>query len=161
MLKKLAFVAALALSTAPAAAANFIYDFSFNSGFGAGSGQFTLSSDPTAGLATVTGLSGTLGVDAIALLAPGTYAGNDNLFKAASPHFNFGGVSFSAGGLNYNLYNRGGAIQLCGRTSSCQLTATSAFVTSAVPEPATWAMMIFGFGLAGFSLRRRQRVAYA
>lgn len=28
-------------------------------------------------------------------------------------------------------------------------------VNSAVPEPATWAMMIFGFGLAGVSLRRR------
>jgi PEP-CTERM motif len=26
---------------------------------------------------------------------------------------------------------------------------------SAVPEPATWAMMIFGFGVAGVSLRRR------
>ncbi|HEX5378550.1 MAG TPA: PEPxxWA-CTERM sorting domain-containing protein [Phenylobacterium sp.] len=28
-----------------------------------------------------------------------------------------------------------------------------------VPEPATWAMMIVGFGLAGVSLRRRDRVA--
>lgn len=28
-------------------------------------------------------------------------------------------------------------------------------VNNAVPEPATWAMMIFGFGLAGVSLRRR------
>ena len=30
-------------------------------------------------------------------------------------------------------------------------------VTSAVPEPATWAMMLVGFGLAGASLRRRNR----
>ncbi len=30
---------------------------------------------------------------------------------------------------------------------------------AAVPEPATWAMMIAGFGLAGSALRRRQRVA--
>ena len=28
---------------------------------------------------------------------------------------------------------------------------------SAVPEPATWGMMLFGFGIAGFSLRRRKR----
>ena len=28
---------------------------------------------------------------------------------------------------------------------------------SAVPEPATWAMMITGFGLAGTALRRRNR----
>jgi hypothetical protein len=32
-------------------------------------------------------------------------------------------------------------------------------VTSAVPEPATWAMMLIGFGAVGFSMRRRQRVA--
>ena len=29
---------------------------------------------------------------------------------------------------------------------------------SAVPEPATWAMMITGFGLAGSALRRRKAV---
>jgi hypothetical protein len=34
---------------------------------------------------------------------------------------------------------------------------------SAVPEPATWAMMILGFGLVGGVMRRRQRqtVRYA
>lgn len=32
-------------------------------------------------------------------------------------------------------------------------------VTSAVPEPATWAMMIFGFGAVGASMRRRRKVA--
>lgn len=34
-------------------------------------------------------------------------------------------------------------------------------VDSAVPEPATWAMMILGFGLTGFGLRRRPRLAVA
>lgn len=28
---------------------------------------------------------------------------------------------------------------------------------AAVPEPATWMMMLFGFGLVGFSMRRRQK----
>ncbi len=31
-------------------------------------------------------------------------------------------------------------------------------VTPGVPEPATWAMMIFGFGAAGTALRRRRKV---
>ena len=30
-----------------------------------------------------------------------------------------------------------------------------------VPEPATWAMMIAGFGLAGAAMRRRTRIAFA
>ncbi len=31
-------------------------------------------------------------------------------------------------------------------------------ITQAVPEPATWAMMLVGFGLVGTALRRRERV---
>lgn len=33
--------------------------------------------------------------------------------------------------------------------------------TTAVPEPATWVMMIVGFGLAGAAMRRRSSVAFA
>ena len=32
-------------------------------------------------------------------------------------------------------------------------------VATAVPEPATWAMMLVGFGLVGTALRRRERIA--
>jgi hypothetical protein len=32
-------------------------------------------------------------------------------------------------------------------------------VTAPVPEPATWAMMIGGFGLLGAAARRRRRIA--
>lgn len=34
-------------------------------------------------------------------------------------------------------------------------TVTIAAVAAAVPEPATWAMMILGFGLVGYAVRRR------
>lgn len=34
-------------------------------------------------------------------------------------------------------------------------------LTGAVPEPGTWAMMILGFGVAGYALRRRTRVRFA
>lgn len=33
-------------------------------------------------------------------------------------------------------------------------------VLSAVPEPATWAMLLFGFGAVGYSLRRRKSAGY-
>ena len=33
-------------------------------------------------------------------------------------------------------------------------------ITAAVPEPATWAMLIAGFGMVGFAARRRARVAH-
>ncbi|MBB6505337.1 hypothetical protein F4693_002325 [Sphingomonas endophytica] len=36
--------------------------------------------------------------------------------------------------------------------------ATFTPVTSAVPEAATWAMMIMGFGVVGFAMRRRKTV---
>lgn len=41
------------------------------------------------------------------------------------------------------------------------LTVTGTKMASAVPEPATWAMMILGFGLAGAALRRRRETALA
>ena len=34
-------------------------------------------------------------------------------------------------------------------------------LAAAVPEPATWAAMLAGFGLAGLALRRRSRLASA
>jgi hypothetical protein len=36
------------------------------------------------------------------------------------------------------------------------LTVTGAKMASAVPEPATWAMLILGFGMAGAALRQRR-----
>jgi hypothetical protein len=32
-------------------------------------------------------------------------------------------------------------------------------IAGAVPEPATWAMLIAGFGMVGFSVRRRRAMA--
>lgn len=37
-------------------------------------------------------------------------------------------------------------------------TAVFSYSTGAVPEPATWGMMLAGFGMIGFAARRRQRI---
>jgi hypothetical protein len=41
-----------------------------------------------------------------------------------------------------------------------QASAASFNVVGGVPEPSSWAMLIFGFGLIGFGLRRNRRVRY-
>jgi hypothetical protein len=56
-------------------------------------------------------------------------------------------------------------ITLASRTNSFEIDNFSApggsnpLTGGAVPEPATWAMMIFGFGMTGAMLRQRQRRA--
>ena len=46
-----------------------------------------------------------------------------------------------------------------GEQSSGRVTVSVAGATGAVPEPATWAMMLAGFGIIGGAMRRRQRVS--
>lgn len=60
----------------------------------------------------------------------------------------FGSKSFSLGFLNpdTNLF-----VQVSGSVNDAQL------INSAVPEPATWATMLLGFGLIGGAMRRRQK----
>ena len=57
----------------------------------------------------------------------------------------------SPGGNNTLSVNgtSGGAASYSGTLSFAQMAA--------VPEPATWAMMLLGFGAVGFSMRRRQK----
>jgi PEP-CTERM motif len=62
----------------------------------------------------------------------------------------FQNVQTSAGLLSFN--------------AASNIVYSGALGTPAVPEPATWAMLVMGFGLVGAALRRRQatvRVTYA
>lgn len=65
------------------------------------------------------------------------------------------GLGFTQLTGNYSLLNANGGAIATG-------SATVVFAAAGVPEPATWAMMIMGFGFIGASLRRRSvKVAYA
>ena len=48
-----------------------------------------------------------------------------------------------------------------GSDAIVRFTLTGADIGGNVPEPATWAMMVIGFGLVGGSVRRRNRTAIA
>lgn len=58
------------------------------------------------------------------------------------------GLGFDRLTANYRLLNQAGGTLAAG-------SGTVTFVAGAVPEPATWAMMIGGFGFVGAAMRRR------
>lgn len=81
---------------------------------------------------------------------PGLDANNNPIFQPNQ--YAGGALYFSVNNLPYSLINA----DLGFRTYVEQSVAGS------VPEPAAWAMMIFGFGLVGGAMRyRRERVAFS
>jgi hypothetical protein len=80
--------------------------------------------------------------------------------------FNFTAADNPGG--NFSYFNRDAMGNLSGPTTGLSITPTSLVIAAApvvtpptggVPEPASWAMMITGFGLAGAALRRRRLAA--
>lgn len=76
-----------------------------------------------------------------------TVSGNNNLDTTFAPF----GFSFSASGSSTEI-----AFQDLSPTASIDGILDNASVTAAVPEPATWAMMILGFLSVGFAAYRRR-----
>jgi len=101
----------------------------------------------------------------------------DQTFSSASPFFMtftsnvagfFNNAAFSSNGFGGSFSVSGNTLTFSAPTVGTPQTRTSvitfAGATGAVPEPATWAMMVLGFGAVGASLRRRApqvRVRYA
>jgi PEP-CTERM motif len=77
----------------------------------------------------------------------------------------FGANSGFVRGANVLTFNVRNTAQATGNPTGLRVEFTESAI-AAVPEPATWAMMILGFGVVGGAMRRRKaatmlRVAYA
>lgn len=156
----------------PASAAQFL--FTFDSEGVDVTGTLTTTDVPDAlGAVEITAASGTAsGFGAITLIARQGFAGNDNLlFPGTGQLLSANGFSFSAAGLNANLFfsTALGSFVLFGSTATSTgalgigTFAVTPVVTDpvpAIPEPSTWALMLLGFGLVGAALRR-PRIASA
>jgi len=78
-------------------------------------------------------------------------------------NFSFGNGGVLQVNLNNASFNTGFDALDPGKSEGAQVKATFKLIhaSAAVPEPATWAMMIGGFGMTGAMLRRRRLVAAA
>jgi hypothetical protein len=170
--------ALLSLSAAAAQASTFYQTFDLTGTNVATEGEFTLD-DATLGLGyyTVTGVVGnqTLGATTTAITGISAYASADNHFGTASPFVSFSGVSWATATNAFNWYlsgnstqyelafseNTGGFEDGLHPLADIRVGAVTDHSTfGAVPEPASWALMILGFGGVGATLRRR-RPAFA
>ena len=160
------FALATALAISPVAAAQN-YDFSFDSASYSGSGIVTVTGD------VVTGLTGTFYLDGanvgvMTLLDPSAFASNDNVVAPPPQFVSENGVSFVAGGVDYNVYYfattvGGYAPTGCSIGGDC-ITANAdgipseTFNLSTVPEYGGLAMlMLSALTLAGgFFFKARQ-----
>ena len=76
--------------------------------------------------------------------------------------FDNNGILFKTSANLVNLYNNAGTMGLIYSPIGSDVDATTVVGTptvtaavAAVPEPATWAMMIVGMGTIGFAMRRK------
>jgi hypothetical protein len=154
-----ASAAAALVALAPAAHAATTFGLTIGGDL---SGSGSLLADPNDdGSFTVTGASGTIDGNAITgVFAPDTFLRNDNrLDPSSNPAVSFAGISFMTGNGGYNLYGSANGYGVGAPPES--LYAVTFELTSAVPEPATWAMMLIGFGMVAAAARGRRRHAGA
>jgi len=105
---------------------------------------------------------GTIGKHATKLLAPISGAGSDSatILSGFTPYLGLGTVDFTfASTKNFNLTPAAATLDLLAKVGgSATLTYN---YEAAVPEPASWALMLFGFGGMGAVMRvRRRAVAF-
>lgn len=161
----LATVSAVAvLVSAPASAA--VFNFNYTGTGITASGTFTTNDQPNAdGFQLVTALTGTRNGLTLSLLPVGTNfdgVATDNRLSASSPYVTFNGLGLRAGNVNYALFFddflSDGPLEYTQGDVSRDITLTvTPAAAGAVPETATWALMLAGFGMIGAGLRSRRR----
>ena len=152
-LLSLGIVSAL-LAAAPASATQYLFSIT---GGSTATGTLTVQ-DPIAavGGSLITAITGTYNGQAITgLVAPGGFGANDNLlFVGQNPLLDGGGFTFNGAFGDRNIFWNGITYRDFGQAN---ITFSIREIAQGVPEPATWAMMLIGFGAMGVSLRRRRR----
>ena len=179
-MKNLRFLVASTLAfaalSAPAAAAQFTFNFTPSQAlFGApvtGSGVFTTSDTPmVVGGQTafsILSISGLVNGSAITAAAGngfgpgGTYG---NYFTTGSGFLDGSGTRFfTAAGLDVRFFQQSSnqlyRVNTFGQFGSSEfVSSNSTAVAAAVPEPAAWMMMLFGMAAVGFVLRTKKQPA--
>jgi hypothetical protein len=147
-----AAASALALTTATAADASVLYEFS-NNAIGLG---FTLTTDDF--ITSLTAFPASE-LDSCNPLPPFASPCSSVTFSPdllSHDHleitFDLGGGSFAGNGYSFVL----GSFQTEGLHVDGAGMLTVSHIDSAVPEPSTWAMMLVGFAVVGVAMRRRK-----
>jgi hypothetical protein len=164
--------AVLALSLGMAATAQAqTYDFSITTSQDTASGQFTLGNpmEPN----TVTSVTGM--VDGNPITGLSDYGFADQHLSTTSPYVDRSGIAFTDGTLGFNIFDNytaadgspvyslcnsafnGGCVGGDANAAPVATFTLTAAGSGAVPEPATWAMIIAGMGMIGGGLRLRRR----
>lgn len=171
-------VPALLSFTTPAAASVFAWDFT-GSGYTA-SGTLTTNDSnsianplPCATCADgpgflVTGITGTINGSTITgVAALNSFFFNDNRFYSQTSNgaLDFAGLGFTTATNTYKIFAGDWAgsidqtyLMVNGDTAvnlSRPIEGNARLISGPVPEPATWAMMLVGFGAIGATMRRR------
>jgi hypothetical protein len=157
-LRPLVALLALAVAAPAAASVTYVFNTNPNSGFVGSSATFTVDDFITAPSTTITSFDscsvgfGTVGspfIDpctSILILISGGQSSiqlNGTTLTTEDP---FGVLAFSTLGTNFGA-------TYSNSTASTLVVSNSA---GAVPEPATWAMMLLGFAGIGIAMRRRR-----
>lgn len=155
MVSRIFALALVATTLIPQAASAVTYSFAFTTATDTASGRFTTVAGAPSGITSITGK-----FDGFTITGLSPYASADNVLQAATPFATYSGISFTANAVNYNLYGNGGGFLTNSVTDPGGYGTGSLALTSlnvaAVPEPATWGLMITGVAMTGFAMRRRR-----